>query len=79
LIRKKLITFVGNSTNVGKNQFLHRLISTEKVRVRELDGVIQLMPIKEDNDCTIGICGLFSEFPEMSVDKFLYLYGWKVR
>jgi len=52
-------------------EFLSKLISTERVRINETDGIIQLVPIKEDNDCTIGLRGLFSEYPEMSVDKFL--------
>ena len=50
---------------------LIRLIHTEKVRVNETGGIIQLMPIKEDVDCTIGLRGMLSDFPEMSVDKFL--------
>ena len=50
---------------------LFRLIPTEKVRVREIDGVIQLMPVKETTDCTIGLRGMFAAYPEMSVDKFL--------
>ena len=52
-------------------EFLSRLISTERVRINEIHGIIQLIPIKENKDCTIGIRGLFSEYPEMSLDNFL--------
>jgi len=36
---------------------LFQLISTERVRIKETDGVIQLMPIKEPDDCTNRIAG----------------------
>ena len=52
-------------------EFLSRLISTERVRIKEINGIIQLIPIKDHKDCTIGLRGLFSEYPEMSLDKFL--------
>jgi hypothetical protein len=54
--------------------FLFRLIPTERVRVREVKGMIQLMPVNENivnTDCTVGLRGLFAGFPEMSIDKFL--------
>ncbi|MDR0928575.1 MAG: hypothetical protein LBM74_02550 [Oscillospiraceae bacterium] len=54
--------------------FLFRHIPTEKVRVREVKGMIQLMPVNEnigDTDCTVGLRGMFAGFPEMSVDTFL--------
>jgi len=50
---------------------LFRLIPTEKVRVKESDGMIQLLPIKESADCTIGLRGILADYDEMSVDKFL--------
>ncbi|MDR3277922.1 MAG: hypothetical protein LBT12_04045 [Oscillospiraceae bacterium] len=50
---------------------LLRLIQTEKVRVREADGVIELMPIREIADCTVGLRGMFADCPNLSVDKFL--------
>ena len=50
---------------------LFRMITTEKVRVQETDGIIQLVPLKENIDCTVGLRGMFAGFPEMSVDKFL--------
>ena len=50
---------------------LLRLITTERVRVKESDGIIQLVPIKEDDDCTIGLRGLFAGDPNMTVEKFL--------
>ena len=53
------------------SKILSKLITTEKVRVKETDGIIQLMPIMENEDCTIGLRGLFANYPEMSVDKFL--------
>ena len=52
-------------------EFLFKLIRTEKVRVNETDGVIQLMPVKENADCTIGLRGMFAGDPNMTVDKFL--------
>ena len=50
---------------------LYRLIHAEKVRVKEMDGIIQLMPVDENVDCTIGLRGMFAGDPEMTVDKFL--------
>jgi len=52
-------------------EFLLKLIRTEQVRVYEIDGAIQLVPVEENADCTIGLRGLFADYPEMSVDKFL--------
>ncbi|MDR2855005.1 MAG: hypothetical protein LBV40_02465 [Methanomicrobiales archaeon] len=52
-------------------EFLSRLISTERVRIKEANGIIQLIPIKENKDRAIGLRGLFSEYPDMSLDKFL--------
>ena len=52
-------------------EILFKLIPTEKVRVKEADGIIQLTPIKENADCTIGLRGILSGYPEMSVEKFL--------
>ena len=53
------------------SEILFKLIPTEKVRVKEVNGIIQLMPIEEDLDCTIGLRGILTDFDEMSVDKFL--------
>ena len=50
---------------------LFRLIPTEKVRVRETDGIIQLMPVEDMVDCTIGLRGMFAAYPDLAVDKFL--------
>jgi len=50
---------------------LFKLIKTKKVGVKEQDGIIQLTPIKDNFDCTIGLRGLFAAYPEMSVDNFL--------
>ena len=52
-------------------EILLKLIKTEKVRVKESDGVIQLMPVIEANDCTAGLRGILADYPEMSVDNFL--------
>jgi hypothetical protein len=52
-------------------EFLFKLIPTEKVRVKEIDGMVQLVPVKENVDCTVGLRGLLAEYDEMSVDKFL--------
>ena len=52
-------------------EILLKLIKTEKVRVKESDGVIQIMPIKESTDCTVGLRGILADYPEMSVDNFL--------
>ena len=52
-------------------EILLQLINTEKVRVKESDGIIQLMPVKENIDITIGLRGILAGYDEMSVDKFL--------
>ncbi len=50
---------------------LYQLIRTEQVTVKEVDGVIHLMPLKEKFDSTFGLCGMFKGSQEMTVDKFL--------
>jgi hypothetical protein len=50
---------------------LHRLFSTSKVRVSENDGFVQVAPINDEQDCTIGLRGILADCPEMAVDKFL--------
>ena len=53
-------------------EILLKLIQTEKVRLKETDGVIQLMPISEEPiDYIDKLRGSLSAYPEMSVDKFL--------
>lgn len=52
-------------------EYLIKMIPTEKVRVKEFDGIIQLMPVKENTDCTIGLRGILADYDDMSVDKFL--------
>ena len=52
-------------------EILLKLINTEKVRVKEGDGIIQLMPVKENIDFTIGLRGILANYDEMSVDRFL--------
>ena len=48
---------------------MFRIIKTEKVKLYETDGEIRLAPIKESEDCTIGLRGLFANYPEMSEGK----------
>ena len=50
---------------------LYRLIPTKKVRVTEFDGIVQVAPVKEEIDYTIGLRGMFAGDPNMTVDKFL--------
>ena len=52
-------------------EVLFRLIPTKKVRIKEIDGMVQLMPVKEGVDCTIGLRGILAGCDDMSVDKFL--------
>lgn len=52
-------------------EVLFKLIPTEKVRVKEVDGMIQLLPVNEKSDCTVGLRGILADYDEMSVDKFL--------
>jgi hypothetical protein len=37
------------------------LIPTEKVKVQEVNGVINLIPLKDVHDCTEGLFGIFSD------------------
>ena len=52
-------------------EVLFELITTEKVRVKEVDGEIRLMPIEEPVDYIAKLRGSLAAHPEMSVDKFL--------
>ena len=52
-------------------EFLFKMIPTKKVRVIENDGMIQLIPVKENTDCTIGLRGILSSYDDMSVENFL--------
>ena len=49
---------------------LYSLIFTDKVRVSESNGVVQVEPVKNEIDCTIGLRGILADYPEMSVEKF---------
>ena len=53
------------------HEFLIKIITTEKVRVKEVDGIVQLIPVKANTDCTIGLRGILADYDNMSVDKFL--------
>ena len=48
---------------------LHSLIFTEKVRVTEENGVVQVEPVEEGS--IDGLIGILADYPEMSVDNFL--------
>ena len=50
---------------------LSKLIKTEKVVVRETDGEIHLIPIKEPIDYIRKLRGSLANYPAMSVDNFL--------
>ena len=52
-------------------EILFNLIKTEKVRVKENDGVIQLLPVKENVSCTSKIRGMFAGDSSMTVDSYL--------
>ena len=52
-------------------EILFRLIHTDKVKLYQANGEIRLEPVKENADCTVGLRGLFADYPEMSVDGFL--------
>ena len=59
------------TTTTALPEILFSLIKTEKVRVKENDGFIQLWPVKEKSDCTIGLRGILVGCEEMSVENFL--------
>jgi hypothetical protein len=52
---------------------LFKLVNTDKVRVREANGVITMSPVETESgeyDCTAEIFGMYAD-GKMSVDKFL--------
>ena len=52
--------------------FLAATLRAKKVLVRENNNVVTIEPVEEKKtDCTIGLRGILSDYPEMSVDKFL--------
>lgn len=51
--------------------FLVTTLKTNRVRVRENNRVVTIEPIEEKPDCTVGLRGILSDYPEMAVDKFL--------
>jgi len=53
------------------SEILLKLIPTEKVRVKEIDGEIRLTPVKESVDYIEKLRGSLAAYPEMSVDRFL--------
>jgi hypothetical protein len=52
-------------------EILFSLIKTEKVRIKENDGIIQLLPVKEKTSCTTGLRGMFAGDSKMTVDSYL--------
>ena len=52
-------------------EFLLKMISAEKVRVKVIDSMIQLIPVIENFDCTIGLRGMFTGDPNLTVDRYL--------
>jgi len=52
-------------------EILFRLIQTEKVYIKEDNGIIKLVPVTEQIDVISKLRGSLSAYPEMSVDKFL--------
>jgi hypothetical protein len=53
---------------------LSKLIRTEKVKVRETDGEIHLIPIQESIDYISKLRGSLANHTEMSVDKFFFFF-----
>ena len=51
--------------------FLIMALKTDMVKVSENNRVVTIEPADEKQDCTIGLRGMLSGYPEMSVDKFL--------
>jgi hypothetical protein len=49
---------------------LLRLFSTSRVRVFENDGFIQVAPVNDEQDCTVGLRGILADCPD-TVDNFL--------
>jgi Fe-S cluster biogenesis protein NfuA len=52
-------------------EVLSNLIPTEKFRVQEDHGVIQLVPVNEKKEYEIELRGMFAGCPEMTVDRFI--------
>ena len=59
------------TTTTALPEILFSLIKTEKVRVKENDGIIQLLPIKEKVSCTSKVRGMFAGDPNITVDSYL--------
>jgi len=57
------------NTNILPEPLL-KMIKSERVKVRQVDGVVSLWPIQEQQNGLDQLFGLFSDGP-MSVDKFL--------
>ena len=52
-------------------EFLVNVISTDRVHVKEENGIVQLSPVTDETDCTVGLRGILADYEEMSVEKFL--------
>jgi hypothetical protein len=47
------------------------LIHTSQIKVKETDGGIILIPVRDPFDCTVKVRGMLAGCKNMSVDKFL--------
>jgi len=52
-------------------ELIYSIIFTDKVRVSESNGIIQVEPVKDEADCAIGLRGMFAGDPNMTVSNFL--------
>ena len=59
------------TTTAALPEILFSLIKTEKVKVKEIDGIIQLLPVKEKASCTSRIRGMFAGDTNMTVNSYL--------
>jgi hypothetical protein len=49
---------------------LFKLVTTDKIRVRETDGIITMLPVREKTDIIDELCGCLAG-TGLTVDKFL--------
>jgi hypothetical protein len=53
------------------HEILLKMITTEKVHIKQVDGEIHIIPINESVDYIEELYGSLADYPEMSADKFL--------
>ena len=71
MYRKELL-FINElilNTSVLPDPLLH-MVRTDKVRIREDNGVITMTPIEGTYDCTAEVFGMYSD-GKLSVSKYL--------